>query len=197
MKYDPDRHHRRSLRLKNFDYAQDGLYFITICIHRRQCLLGSAIDGGVRLNRHGEIAEMCWRAIPRHFPHAVLDEFVIMPNHIHGIIAVGARHTVPLHTGVENFGKPVGGSIPTIVRSFKSAVSKLINEHHRTPGVPVWQRNYYEHVIRDEKSLDRLREYIVNNPLRWSFDPENPAAMDHELNLPNDAESCLATNSIW
>jgi putative transposase len=195
MKYDPERHHRRSLRLKDFDYAQHGVYFITICTHRRQCLLGSAINGAVRLNRHGEIADMCWRAIPRHFPHVGLDEFVIMPNHIHGIITVGARHAVPLRSRIERFRKPVGGSIPTIVRSFKSAVTKRINEYHSTPGLPVWQRNYYEHVIRNEDTLDRIREYILNNPVRWAFDPENPAAMDREPIFPTDAESCLATNS--
>ena len=136
------------------------MYFITMCTQERQCVFGHVVDGGVHLNGHGKIAEICWQAIPQHFPHVTVDAFVIMPNHIHGIIAVGARHAVPLRPQVECFRKSVNGSIPTIVRSYKSAVIKRINESRATPGLPIWQRNYYEHIIRNEKSLDRIREYI-------------------------------------
>jgi len=118
--------------------------------------------------------------IPRHFPHVELDAFVIMPNHIHGIIVitsdpdVGARHAVPLRMAphAEQFGKPVPGSLSTIVRSFKSAATKRINVWRGTPGAPVWQRNYYEHILRDEASWERVREYIAHNPLRWTEDRE-------------------------
>jgi REP element-mobilizing transposase RayT len=132
-----------------------------------------------------------WLAIPDHFPHTALDAFVIMPNHIHGVIwivdasNVGARHAVPLPNTVplpnavhqsqpEQFGNPIVGSIPTIVRSFKSAATKRINEYRGTPGATVWQRNYYEHIIRTEETLARVRDYILTNPLRWHLDRDNP-----------------------
>jgi REP element-mobilizing transposase RayT len=144
----------------------------------------------MRLNECGELIEACWNEIPNHFPHVQLDAFVIMPNHVHGILhimephsaaTVGARHAVPLpgnvpHRHNERFGKPVVGSIPTIVRSVKSAASRRINQLRDTPGTRVWQRSYYEHIIRNEASLDRIRQYILDNPARWASDPENPQA---------------------
>ena len=181
MRFDPERHHRRSIRLKGYDYSQPGTYFITICAHDRACLFGEVVDGEMRLNEYGHIVRRCWEEIPLHFPHAELDTFVVMPNHVHGIVIltvgarhdVGARHAVPLpHT--EQFGKPVPGSIPTIVRSFKSATTRHINALRGTPGAPVWQRNYYEHIVRNEESLNRIREYILTNPIRWAMDWENP-----------------------
>jgi REP element-mobilizing transposase RayT len=187
MRFDPERHHRRSIRLKGYDYSQPGAYFITICTQDRACLFGEVVDGEIRLNEYGHIAWRCWAEIPLHFPHAELDAFVVMPNHVHGIViltvgarhdVVGARHAVPLQNGVfgkmEQFGKPVPGSIPTIVRSFKSASTRHINALRGTPGAPVWQRNYYEHIVRNEESLNRIREYIVTNPMRWALDHENP-----------------------
>ncbi len=129
----------------------------------------------------GEMAKQCWSEIPQHFPHASLDVYVIMPNHVHGIIiinntnvgaiVVGARHAVPLQqltTG--QFGKPTHGSIPTIIRSFKSAVTKRINEYRNIPGNPVWQRNYYDHIIRDDNEMNRIRQYIIVNPMNWKTD---------------------------
>lgn len=178
MIYDPNKHHRRSIRLKNYDYSQPGAYFITICTHNRQCLFGEIVNGEMVLNEYGEIAKQCWLEIPVHFPHVQLDEFVIMPNHVHGIIIVGSRHALTLQIAVppqqiEQFGKPTHGSIPTIIRSYKSACTKQINIIHQSPANPVWQRNYYEHIIRNENELDSIREYIINNPLKWSFDLEN------------------------
>jgi len=180
VRYDPERHHRRSIRLKGYDYTQLGAYFVTIVTRDRTCLFGEIAEGAVRLNQMGHIVRECWLAIPDHFPHAMLDEFVVMPNHVHGIIVlngtenVGARHAVPLP---EQFGKPIPGSIPTIIRSFKSAVTKRINDHRGTPGVPVWQRNYYEHIIRNEDDLEAIRRYIACNPLRWHLDRENVHAI--------------------
>jgi len=136
----------------------------------------------MRLNQYGEIAYKCFQAIPQHFDNAAVDEFVVMPNHVHGVIVlsdVGARHAVPV-TRSKRFGHSAAGSLATIVRSFKSIVSKRINDLRKTPGGPVWQRNYYEHVIRDEDSLRRIRKYIVNNPARWNFDRENPDATNAE-----------------
>jgi putative transposase len=189
MPYDSEKHHRRSIRLKGYDYTRSGAYFITIVTQNRACLFGAVVEGRMRLNPLGQIVQECWLAIPDHFPHALLDEFVIMPNHLHGIIvlqemenSVGARH-VPRRRR-EEFGKPVPGSIPTIVRSFKSAATKHINEYRGTPGAPVWQRNYYEHIIRNDRSLHRIREYIATNPLRWHLDRNiHPTGTD-----PMDAE---------
>ncbi|MGC8719442.1 MAG: transposase [Thermodesulforhabdaceae bacterium] len=179
-RYDPTCHHRRSIRLKKYDYTQPGAYFITICTHERAHLFGEVVDGHMRLNNAGRIAEQCWRDIPAHFPHVELDAFVIMPNHVHGVLwivdNVGARHAVPPPPTdhVEQFGKPLPGSIPTIVRAFKSAVTQRINAWRNTPGAPVWQRNYYEHIIRDEYILNTIRQYIIENPLRWHLDRYNP-----------------------
>ena len=175
MKYDPDIHHRRSIRLPEYDYAQAGAYFVTTCVQERKCLLGEIADGKMQLSDIGRVVEECWSAIPEHFGHVRLDVFVVMPNHIHGILSitgVGARHASPKITG------PKQRSLGAIVGSFKSAVTKRVNTLRGAQGRSIWQRNYYEHVIRDDDDLGVLREYIVNNPLRWELDqlhPDNPS----------------------
>jgi putative transposase len=173
---------RRSLRLEDYGYDQPGGYFVTTCTFGRENLFGEIQDGSMRLNQYGQIVRECLEAIPEHFDNAAVDQFVVMPNHVHSIVVimnVGARHAVPLTRG-ERFGKPMAKSLPTIVRSFKSATTKRINDLSQTPGRPIWQRNYYEHVIRNKHSLHRIREYISNNPARWDFDRENPAATTPE-----------------
>lgn len=155
---------------------------MTIDTFNRDCVFGKIVDGTMSLNEFGKIVDECWHEIPDHFPHVELDEFVIMPNHAHGIIiivgeqcSVGARRAVPLHTNIrqrEQFGKPTRGTLPTIIRSFKSATTKRINEIRNSQGEPLWQRNYYERVIRDEEELIRIREYIYNNPARWPQDED-------------------------
>lgn len=117
----------------------------------------------------------------------MLDAFVVMPNHVHGIIALAdhdGRGTSQRGPTIERFGKPTSDSIPTILRLFKSATTKRINEMRDTPGLPVWQRNYYEHIIRNESSLDRIRQYIFDNPARWAIDRENPQAVAPEPEEP-------------
>jgi len=178
MPYDPRIHHRRSIRLKEYDYTQPGAYFVTLCTKARQCLFGDVVKGEMRLNYLGHIAFNCWQAIPEHFPHVELDTFVLMPNHLHGIllitdISLGARHCrAPT---IEQFGRPVCGSIRTVIRSYKSAVTKLINAICNTKGTSlIWQRDFYEHINRDQGSLHNIRQYIVENPWRWAEDPENP-----------------------
>ncbi len=192
-----DEHHRRSIRLPDYDYTQNGAYVVTICTHGREALFGEIVDGEMRLNDFGRIVEVCWFAIPEHFPHVEIDAFVVMPNHVHGIIVitgidsdngnVGARHALPLQTATTKqlsngdkdqkpaFGKPVAKSVGIIVGSFKSAVTKRINEQRGTPNAPVWQRNFYEQVIRNAATMMTFRDYIVTNPGRWADDRENLA----------------------
>jgi len=176
MRFEPQKRHRRSIRLHGYDYTQVGAYFVTVVTKNRACLFGEVVDGGVRLSSFGEITCACWRAIPEHFSNVMPDEFVVMPNHLHGIIFinVGARHAVPLPGLSKRFGKPLAGSLPIIVGSFKAAVTKQINQLRLNTGAPVWQRNYYEHIVRSENELIRIREYIANNPLQWEIDWENP-----------------------
>jgi len=177
VRYDPKEHRSRSLRLKDYDYSQEGAYFVTICTHGKVPSLGNVVDGETRLTGTGMIAAGCWEEIPKHFPNVALDAFVVMPNHIHGILMI-RRDTACRVSTVERFGKPVANSLPTIIRSYKSAVTKQVNELRRSPGSPVWQRNYYEHVIRDEKDLNEVREYVTNNALKWDLDSENPANLE-------------------
>lgn len=160
---------RKSIRLTGYDYAQRGAYFITICVNNRKCLFGNVCDGEMVLNEWGKIIDKCWNEIPQHFPHIELDEYIIMPNHIHGIINI-CRGTACRAPTMECFGKPVPGSLSTIIRSFKSAATKRINQINNTPGVRLWQRNFYEHIIRNESGLNRIRQYIINNPANWEED---------------------------
>lgn len=162
MKFDPKKHHRRSIRLKGFDYTRKGAYYITIVTHQREHLFGEVVNGEMQLNRFGLVAKQQWEKLARRFKHVELIAFVIMP---------ASRRAPTDHT--EKFGKPVKGSIPTIVRSYKSAVALRINLMRGTKGLPVWQSNYYEHVIRDEKDLQAKYDYIVGNPLNWKNDHEN------------------------
>ena len=173
---------RKSIRLPNYDYTQEGAYFVTLVTHNRKCLFGNIVQGGMHLNPIGEVVKDVWLSIPRHFSHVTMDLYVIMPNHIHGILTinsdvVGARHAVPLlqhrpSQNFESFGKPVKGSIPTIIRSFKSEATRRVNIIRGTPGEIFWQRNYFEHVIRDEKDYQAIYNYIIINPHHWVEDDE-------------------------
>uniref|UniRef100_A0A7C4RTW2 Transposase n=1 Tax=Desulfatirhabdium butyrativorans TaxID=340467 RepID=A0A7C4RTW2_9BACT len=169
-----EKYHRRSIRLAGYDYSRAGAYFITVCTHDRICLFGDIMDGEMRLNDIGRIVHDEWLHTADIRPNVELDAFVVMPNHFHGIIVLHGRGTLQRAPTVEQFGKPTSNTIPTIVRLFKSAVTKRINEMRGSPGVPIWQRNYYEHVIRKDESLNRIREYIMTNPIHWDDDEENP-----------------------
>jgi REP element-mobilizing transposase RayT len=192
MKDKPKIKSRRSIRLKDYNYSDEGTYFVTICTKGHKCIFGDVMDGGIRLNEYGKIAEACLLDIKNHIDKIELDSFVIMPNHIHGIICIkydtnlGARHAVPLQDASkrESFGRPISSPLSTVIRSFKSAVSRQINKIENTSGKTIWQRNYYERVIRDEDELDRIREYISENPMKWEFDPENPDALRVESEKP-------------
>ncbi len=184
MEHERDSGRRRSLRLPGYDYGQDGAYFVTICTHDRRPLFGPIVGAEMRLNDAGRIAAQCWSAIPHHHSNAAMDEFIVMPNHVHGIIfirgvpsrpngtpgeGVGATRASPLPRG----SGPTKGSLGAIVGSYKSAVTREINRLRGTPAGQVWQRNYYEHVIRNEAALHDIRQYIANNPVKWADDPEN------------------------
>lgn len=198
MKYDPAKHHRRSIRLKGYDYAQAGAYFITICTWQRECLFGEIINSEMQLSLWGEIVNLHWQNLPKYHRHLELDEFVIMPNHLHGIIVLINHNSVQNSVGAglaDISGKKQTTSqqnppspmlqqqnqlknLPEILRGFKTFSARRINQMRRTFGVPVWQRNYYEHIIRNEESLQYIRQYTINNPLSWELDqlhPNNPS----------------------
>ncbi len=165
MTYDPSKHHRRSIRLKDYDYGQPGAYFVTICTHRHVCLFGDVMDGTMCLNGYGRLVEEEWVQTEAIRPNVIMDVFQVMPNHVHGIIGIvdpecGRGMARPAPTA-RQFGKPIQNSLSMIVGSFKSAVTKGINRRRGTPGTLLWQRGYYEHIIRHERALDGIRQYIV------------------------------------
>ncbi len=166
---------RRSTRLRSYDYSQAGSYFVTICAQNRECLFGNVTDGEMHLNAAGAIVQTVWDDLPNHYPNVELDRFVVMPNHVHGIIViVGAGLKPALTKPAPTKPAPTKHGLPEIVRALKTFSARRINEMRNTPGVPIWQRNYYEHIIRNDDSLHRIREYIVNNPAQWALDRENP-----------------------
>ena len=191
--------------MQGYDYTQPGAYFVTICTYGREHLFGTVMDSGMQENELGGIVREEWFRTAQVRPYVRLydDEFVVMPNHIHGIIwiaddtvvarrRVGARRRrAPTR---EQFGKPVPGSIPTIVRAFKSAVTRRINILRGTPGAPVWQRNYWEHIIRTERALNAIRRYIQENPRRWELDRYN-AQMSGEDPLAREIWELLKTQT--
>ncbi len=164
-------HQRKIIRLKEYDYSQSGEYFVTICTHHHECMLGEIAGEIIRLNEYGNIVEECWRNIPNHFENVTLDAFVVMPNHIHGIIvlneSVGAIHESPLHM-TQRQRRIM--TIPKIIGRFKMLTAKEINLMKNTPGYPVWQRNYYDRITRNDTELNNIRDYIVHNPLKWLSD---------------------------
>lgn len=174
MVYDARKHHRRSIRWFAYDYAQAGAYFVTICTADRQGPLGWVEGTEMRLSALGQIAEACWQVIPEHFEDVELDAYVVMPNHVHGIVVIGdgrARHASPLPARPQGLGRR---SVGSIVGAYKSSVCRRVNAIGGTPGAVLWQRNYYEHVIRNERQLSRIRRYIAENPANWMLDYENP-----------------------
>jgi putative transposase len=192
MKFDPQKHHRHSIRLQGYDYSQPGAYFITICTYHRECRFGEIIDGSMQLNICGKIIQACWDNLSCHFKFVVLDTFVIMPNHVHGIIVLNKEATFNqgeafpqdfIHQpqsycrNASPLQRPNGTkqrSLGAIIQNFKSISTRKINQINRSPGTPVWQRDYYEHIIRDEKALRACQQYIIENPLHWEDDEDNP-----------------------
>jgi REP element-mobilizing transposase RayT len=217
MNYNPEKHHRRSIRLQGYDYTREGAYYFTICCHQKRCLLGEIKDGAMHLNLVGATVKAVWDSLPRHFPLIELDSFVVMPNHVHGIIVItdstGNYNPNPnpkitpncrgeafvdrdaggmlLHPGTNASPSPrcnntspnpdrsipprgtQSGSIGAIIQNFKSVATRRVNRITRNSGT-LWQRNYHEEMIRNEKAYENIRRYIVENPLNWNEDEENP-----------------------
>lgn len=190
MTFDHKSHHRKSIRLRDYDYRQAGAYFITICTQDRECLFGEIVDDDVQLNNAGRIVKTIWQEIPIHYPQVELDEFVIMPNHFHAIFNIrpsepgAGRKPAPAFDQTFVCYKPtlapsmaVASNAPTvgqIMRRFKSMSAIAANKSLGRSSQPLWQRNYWERVVRDEKELHGLQEYIVNNPAKWKLDKLYP-----------------------
>jgi len=175
MAYDPDRHHRRSIRLRGYDYARGGAYFLTICAQDRACLFADIVAGDLCLNAAGRMIQSTWQGLPAFYPGVDIDEFVVMPNHVHGIVMVA--------------DSPMALSLPDLVHRFKTLTTKCYTDGVKGLGWAafrgrLWQRNYHEHIIRNEDALHCIRQYIADNPSNWPVDRDNPQANASE---PKDA----------
>jgi putative transposase len=197
--YDPERHHRRSIRYRGYNYTSAGAYFVTVCVEDRACAFGEVVGCEARLTDVGYVVAVTWETLPERFPTIDIDSFVVVPNHVHGIVFVGARFIAPiapsseghldshpaavvrttidrvaLQKGAMNRAptNPANPALGEIVRTFKAVSTRLI----RTSCDPsfAWQRNYYERIVRNDPELDRIRAYIANNPTNWHEDDENP-----------------------
>ena len=192
MNDEPPQPRRRSIRLKGFDYTEPGAYFVTIVTQDRSCLFGEVVDGHMELNSAGVVITRWWLELTRKFTTVEADAYIVMPNHCHGIIVI-ADPTVgaDLCVGPPNgrTGAHAGAPLPTIIQWFKTMTTNDYMRGVRRFGWPtfrgqLWQRSYFEHIIRDADSLTRIRQYIIDNPARWAFDRENPALMVDKPDAP-------------
>ncbi len=189
MPYNPKIHHRRTTRLQTWDYSWGWWYYITICTHNRTCLFGEVVGDEMRLNAFGEIVKEEWLKTVSIRPEVELDDYVIMPNHLHGIIILNdPNQPIPIagtHGSASANDQHIGAdrrlplrreprSLSSFVAGFKSAVTKRINMTRNAPHRPVWQSRFHDHIVRSDADLTRIRMYIANNPLHWSLDEENP-----------------------
>lgn len=215
MTYDPQKYHRRSLRLKGYDYSQAGAYFVTVCVQDRACLFGEVFGEQMHLNEAGQMVLEEWNTLPVRFSAVELDVFCVMPNHVHGILVIecvgaglvpapspsaasarsGATTRVAPTPGIgtasdmEACERPITETrqarlhaLGDVVGAFKSFTTGLYIHGVRQSGWPgfrgrLWQRNYHDHIIRSDESLQRIRQYILDNPACWETDPENPQAV--------------------
>ena len=171
MPFDSQLHHRRSIRLEGYDYTQAGGYFVTLVTHKRLRLLGDILDDEVRLSAFGQIVVEEWQRTAEIRHEVVLDEFVVMPDHFHAVLFIVEVNLTGKVISVEepeqtSLKRPPR-SLGSLVAGFKAATTHRINLLRKTPGEPVWLRNYYEHILRDEHDLNRVRAYISANPARW------------------------------
>ncbi len=176
--------HRHSLRLKDYDYTQAGAYFVTICTKGHQCLFGEIQEGRMQLNATGRIASAQWQQLPNRFTDLELGEWIIMPNHIHGILVITSRgeashnKSLALPVSISKDASPLRptgttpGSLAAIIQNYKSITSRKLSSQIENIKGSVWQRNYYEHIIRNERDLHAISEYILANPQNWQKDTE-------------------------
>ncbi len=176
QKYNPEIHHRRSIRLADFDYSQPGLYFITIVTYKGEHMLGEIINGSMRLNNAGLMVAGYWMDLALRFPTVTPDSYIVMPNHFHGIICINDWQDKDVNPGAAS-SAPTTPSLGEIMRALKSTTAIQINRMLARSGSPFWQRNYYEHIIRNEDDLERIRQYIEDNPSNWHRDKENPESI--------------------
>lgn len=179
-----NKYRSRSIRLPNRNYAANGYYFVTICTYKKYCYFGNIVNNKMQLSAIGEIVNEFWLEIPQHSRYTYLDEYIIMPNHIHGIIAIdnpdNPCRDVAYYVSTPNNDlsqimselSPKSGSLSTIIRSYKSSVTRWCKQNNYDNFA--WQPRFYEHIIRNDGSLDNIREYIINNPAKWSEDKNNP-----------------------
>ncbi len=175
---EPQKHHRRSIRLSGWDYRDAAVYFVTICTHNRENIFDEPT--------WADVAKATWQAIPSHSVRVVLDEWVLMSNHLHGLLALtdspndavftgrfDMRWATPANeSGGRTFANAPSGSLGAIIRSYKAVVTRHVNRMRNTPSAKVWQRGYYERIVRDERELERIRAYIQDNPARWAADQD-------------------------
>ena len=195
MTYDPRIHHRRSIRLRGHDYGGGGAYFVTCCVEDKECRFGRVVEASMLLNECGQLVQRAWAAIPQRFPFVMPDAFQVMPNHWHGILVIpgpGLEPSLAAAAGVPVI-RPVGPtpgpvkagaspgptknnrpSLGDVVGAFKSISTIAVNRRLCRTGRRLLQEDYFEHVIRNVDSLERIRDYILTNPARWGEDPENP-----------------------
>jgi putative transposase len=159
--------------LKEYDYSHPGAYFVTICAKHRKMLFGDIVEDGIHLNFIGLVVKECWEDLPRPYHFLELDAFIVMPNHFHGILVITGNPDVGAGLKPAPTIKP--HALPEFVRALKTFSARRINEILGTPGKPVWQRSYYEHVVRNEIDLEETRDYIQSNPLKWLEDENHPA----------------------
>lgn len=164
----PEVPRRKPHHLANFDYSSPGAYFITICTAGRKCLLGKMDRDAINLTSIGSIVEECWTRVPDYLPSVLPDQHVVMPNHFHAIVMVGMTQSGLVTAKTTN-----SVSLQQVVHSFKAAVTKLARQHQDSADLEVWQSSYYDHVVRDEDDLYRIREYIQSNSRAWHLDREN------------------------
>ncbi len=192
MAFDPEEHHRRSIRRRGGDYSQAGLYFVTVCAAQGKCLFGEIVQDKMALSDAGQVVKEEWLRTPSVRAEIVLNEFVVMPNHFHGVVAIvkSPRSVLPddrakvwsqkeagriryAPTTKNEFRSP-SRTLGAVVRGFKAAVTSRLRAMWGMPQAEVWQRNYYEHVIRNHEDYCRVRDYIIQNPARWAEDENNP-----------------------
>lgn len=168
---------RFSLRLPGYDYSQTGAYYVTICVNEHRCIFGDILGETIQLNAAGLIVRQYWLELQRAFTHLAVDEFVVMPNHIHGIVILMGTPSLP-----DPKDPDVHATLGDIIQWFKTMTTNAYIRAVRSENWPafdrrLWQRGYYEHIIRNDIDLQRVREYFVNNPMKWSVDKYNPARL--------------------